>query len=131
MENVRRSSTFIESIKGNIMSEIIPNNFPREPVLASVSGFQDKITARKFNSGYIVGLTEDEILEHYSICEDLAQQLANYCKRKADENPSWTHEFNYERTILGVAHKVEKGNWRLSDAEQAWIATRTKEILRW
>jgi hypothetical protein len=113
------------------MNAVIPANFPRESILASVSGFQNKITARKINGKYITGLTEDEILERYSICEDLAQQLANYCLRKVNENPDWTHDYNYRRAILGVANKVSTGVWRLSDSEQEWIAARTKEILSW
>lgn len=113
------------------MNTVIPDNFPRESVLASVSGFQDKITARKINGKYIVGLTHEEILERYINCEDFAQQLANYCLRKANENPDWTHDFNFKRTMLGVADKVAKGVFRFSDSEQEWMATRTKEILSW
>jgi hypothetical protein len=115
----------------NIMDTVTPPNFPRDSVLASVSGFQDKITARKINGKYIVGLTDEEIRERYIICEDLAQQLATYCLRKANENPDWTHDYNYKRTILGVADKVAKRIWRFSESEQEWMATRTKEILGW
>jgi hypothetical protein len=113
------------------MNTVIPESFPRESVLASVSGFQNKITARRINGKYIVGLTEEEILERYINCEDFAQQIVDYCLRKAVENPDWTHDFNFDRTIRGVAHKVSQRVFRFSDSEQDWMSTRAKEILGW
>ena len=113
------------------MKPAIPDDFPRTSIPGVVAGFQDKITARKIDGKYIVGLTEEEILGRYIICEDLAQQLAQYCLRKATENPDWTQDFNFNRAIAAVTNKVERGVWRFSDDEQGWIAERTKKILGW
>ena len=105
----------------------IPADFPRESHPASVQGVQPKIAVGRDGERYITGLTEDELRERYEACEDLAQQLATYCTRKAAEHPDWTVEFNIERTARGLARKVSAGEWDVSVAEQQWLMTRVRE----
>lgn len=109
----------------------VPDDFPREPFIASVAGSQPKLAVRSVDGGYRVGLTDEELLERYDACEDLAQQLASYCARKATENPSWTRGFNLARAREGVARKAKAGLWNVSTAEQCWVMKRVQEILGW
>ena len=71
----------------------IPDDFPREMYLASVAGAQPKFAVRRDGDRYTAFLLDDERQERYEACKDLAQQLAEYCERKARENPEWTAEF--------------------------------------
>lgn len=109
---------------------LAPLDFPRESTPASVPGVQPKLTARLVNGRYRTGLTEEEIWERYSMCEDLAQQLAEYCRRKTTENPHWTREFGLERVERGLADKVRQGAWDVSVEEQHWVMARVRSILR-
>ncbi|KVD78106.1 hypothetical protein WS62_29475 [Burkholderia sp. ABCPW 14] len=106
----------------------VPGDFPREPLKTLLSGTHPKLGLRKIDGKIYAGLTEDELAERYEGCEDLAQQLAAYCLRKARENPDWTREFNLERTEKGVAKKC-RDEWDLSAAEQAWVVKRMRAIL--
>lgn len=109
----------------------VPDEFPREPYGASLAGAQPKITVRLDGGRYHVGLSDDELLERYQACEDLAQQLASYCVRKQSENPSWSREFNLSRARNGVAQKVARGLWDISGAELSWVMSRVQQMLGW
>ena len=109
----------------------VPDDFPRESHAASLAGSQPKLAARLVHCTYVAGLSPEELLERYEACEDLAQQLAVYCTRKAAENPSWSRDFNLSRAHRGVARKVKKGLWDISEAERRWVMTRVREILDW
>jgi len=75
-----------------MLNRTIPADFPREKPLASVPGVQPKVVARLVNGQYIIGLTDEEWLERYEGCEDLARQFVSYCTRKVAENPALTRE---------------------------------------
>lgn len=109
----------------------IPDDFPREAPLASVPGAQPKLAVRLVNGKYITGLTDEEWLERYDGCEDLAQQCATYCARKVAENPALTHQLCLANVRKGFALKVQRGEWDLSDAEQDWVMKRARQILGW
>ena len=104
--------------------EGIPGDFPLEPVLGSVAGVQPKLLVRKEDGQYVAGRSADEHRERYLACEDLAQQLTEYCKRKAMEHPEWHWTYNLERVSKGLAQKAAAGVWELSAAEQAWVMQR-------
>jgi hypothetical protein len=86
---------------------------------------------RLVNGRYIAGLTDDEWLERYEGCEDLAQQCATYCARKVAENPALTQELCLENVRKGFTRKVQSGEWDFSEAEQEWVMTRARQILGW
>lgn len=109
----------------------IPDDFPSGAPLASLAGAQPKLAVRLVNGKYLAGLTEEERLERYEICEDLAQQFVVYCARKVSENSSLTHDLALERARKAFARKVSQGEWDFSDAEQDWVMTRAQQILKW
>lgn len=108
---------------------LTPLDFPRESTPASVPGVQPKVTARLVNGCYRTGPTDEEVWERYAMCEDLAQQLAAYCQRKAAENLHWTREFSLERVERGLADKVRQGAWDVTTEEQQWVISRVRSIL--
>lgn len=108
----------------------IPVDFPRSQPAGSVPGVQAKVLARCVDGQY-VSWTDEELQERFECCEDLALQLVRYCQRKEQENPSWSHEFNLERTAGGVAKKVSTGEWNVTDDEQAWVMNRVRTLLGW
>ena len=89
-------------------SKTIPADFPRDILPAALAGIQPN-AARLVDGRFVAGLTEDERGERYDACEDLAQQLAAYCTRKASENPDWTRETAIERVRRGMVAKIRKG----------------------
>lgn len=109
----------------------IPNDFPHGGFAVAIAGVQPKLGARLIDGRYVVGETEEERLERFLICEDLAVQLEDYCRRKARENPSWTTEFNLQRTETGVVSRINSGQWDISMAEKDWVMKRCKVLLGW
>lgn len=109
----------------------IPDDFPHGGLTTAIAGVQPKLAARLIDGRYVVGETEEERLERYLICEDLAMQLADYCRRKAGENPDWTTEFNLQRTEQGVASHIRSGRWDISMAEKGWVMQRCAALLGW
>lgn len=102
----------------------IPEDFPLEPAMGAVPGVQPKLLVREIDGQYVAGRTAEEHWERYLACEDLAQQLAGYCTRKAMERPDWGREYSLDRTRKGLAHKVAAGVWEVSAEEQAWVMRR-------
>lgn len=103
----------------------ILDDFPRKPFGASLAGSQPKLAVRSVDGRYRVCRTDQELLERYDTCEDLAQQLASNCARKASEHPSWTLDFNLSRAREGVARKVACGQWNVSAEEPRWVMARS------
>ncbi|MDW5443802.1 hypothetical protein [Polaromonas sp. SM01] len=103
----------------------IPASFPRDPWPAAIPGAQPKLAARLIDGCYIVGMTDEELLERYEMCEDLIQQLLVYCKRKQTEHPEWSRE--------ALLQKVEKSartqGWDISPIEITWLIGRLRERL--
>lgn len=107
----------------------VPDNFPRPDMISAVAGVQPKLAVRLVDEQYVAGMTDAELYERYIGCEDLAQQFADYCRRKAAEHPEWSRAFNLERAARGLASKVESGRWEFSCAEQEWVMRRCAELL--
>lgn len=55
------------------MASNIPADFPRELLLGAASGVQPKVLSRRIGEQYVVGLTDEELQEHYDVCVDLVQ----------------------------------------------------------
>jgi hypothetical protein len=109
----------------------VPEDFPHGDGIGSVAGAQPKFAARLIEGRYVVGETEEERLERYLICDDLAAQLSDYCRRKGSENPGWTKEFILQRTDQGVTSHIRSGRWDISIPEKGWVMQRCKELLGW
>lgn len=109
----------------------IPDDFPHGGLATAIAGVQPKLAARLVDGRYVVGETEEERLERYLICEDLAMQLSGYCRRKASENPSWTTDVVLERTRKGSDARITSGQWDISLAEMDWVMLRCKALLEW
>ncbi len=111
------------------MSMPIPTDFPRNPFPSAVGGAQNKFSARRIGGKYVVGLTDDELIDRYEVCADLVEQLVKYCLRKERENPDWTHAFIIERTANGLGS--ERIGLGLSLDETGWVMLRVIDRLSW
>lgn len=103
----------------------IPESFPIDPWPATLSGTQPKLAVRLIDGKYVAGLTDAERLERYGICEDLAQQLIGYCRRKQSERP--------DEPLDSLLQKVEDSargkGWDVSPVELTWVIGRVRETL--
>lgn len=109
------------------MSKTIPDDFPRDPFQGAVPGDQPKFLARKIGDKYVVGLTEEELLERYEVCLDFVEQLVQYCQRKQMENADWSQHFILDRMRNGIA----SGEYGLSKQELGWITGKVESELGW
>jgi hypothetical protein len=107
---------------------VVPDDFPREPIPGFVPGAQPKLLAREKNGRYYTGLTDDELLTRYEVCEDLARQLSAYTSRKMHRF-GWSFADALAKIERGVKGKVSAGEWDFSPAEVAWVMKRTRELL--
>ncbi|MGY2491135.1 hypothetical protein [Cupriavidus sp. CP313] len=108
--------------------QVIPEDFPKNDWLGAVSGAQPKLLVRQNGERYEGPSTEEARWQRYEKCEDLAQQLAPYTRRKMSEN-SWSLEETLPRVEASVAKKVHNCQWDFSAAEVTWIMKRTREVL--
>lgn len=106
-------------------------DFPHETILGTVPGMQPKLLVRQQDDGKFAagGTTLAEVVARFELCDDLAEQLSIYSLVKRNDNPSWTIDFNVERTRSAMTEKVKSGKWSLSLAEQDWIIARVSEVL--
>ncbi|MCV2352634.1 hypothetical protein LNV09_00510 [Paucibacter sp. B2R-40] len=98
----------------------IPDDFPREPPVGSVSGVQPKILVRLIDGKYVSGRTEEEIAERFDNCRDLVDQLFVYCKRKLSESP----ELLIDALLPKVKNAVIEKSWDVTAAELNWIMSK-------
>lgn len=103
----------------------IPESFPVDPWPAALSGAQPKLAVRLIDGQYIAGLTDAERLERYEICEDLAQQLVGYCRRKQSERP----DEPLNSLLRKVEHSARGKGWDVSPVELTWVLGRVYEVL--
>lgn len=108
--------------------DVVPDDFPREPLPGIVPGAQPKLLVREKNGRYYAGLTDDELLTSYEVCEDLARQLSAYTSRKMRQF-GWSFADAFAKIERGVNGKVSAGEWNFSPAETAWVMKRTRELL--
>lgn len=103
----------------------IPNSFPMDPSPSALSGAQPKIAVRLIDGQYVAGLTDEERFERYEICEDLAQQLIGYCRRKQSERPDET----LHSLLQKVEHSARGKGWDISPIELTWVMGRIREVI--
>jgi hypothetical protein len=106
----------------------IPDDFPRDSILGSVTGVQPKLLVREVDGRYQAGLTEEELWVRYDVCEDLAGQLSEYVRRKI-ATAGVSRDVALSRAERGARLKVDLGEWEFSQPELAWVMKRTKELL--
>lgn len=106
----------------------IPDDFPREPDLGSVTGVQPKLLVREVEGRYQIGLTEDELWLRYDVCRDLAGQLSEYVRRKM-AIAGLSADVALSRAGKGARLKVDSGEWDFSQPELAWVLNRTQQLL--
>jgi hypothetical protein len=95
-----------------------PADFPRDYALGAVSGAQPKLLVRKAATGFVSGLTADELYARYEACYDLVNQLAVYCSRKLDERPEWTASELLEKVQASLRARAD---WDFSESEVRWM----------
>ncbi|MFP3587060.1 hypothetical protein SCB29_25835 [Paraburkholderia sp. SIMBA_055] len=106
----------------------VPDDFPREPNLGSVTGVQPKLLVREVDGHYQSGLTEEQLWVRYDACEDLASQLSAYVSRKINTS-GLSPDVALNRADKGARLKVDSGEWDLSQREVAWVMKRTRQLL--
>jgi hypothetical protein len=106
----------------------VPDDFPREPDLGSVTGVQPKLLVREVHGRYLSGLTEEQLWVRYDACEDLASQLSAYASRKIASS-GLSPDVALARAEKGVRLKVDTGEWDFSQPEVEWVMKRTRELL--
>lgn len=103
----------------------VPTDFPRSLGPAALAGAHPKISVRHVAGRYVNEIPSEELTERYEVCQDLAEQLAAYCKRKRREHPDWSR--------AELEHKLNRAlglkRWELSDEELRWCVLRAME--RW
>ena len=108
--------------KGKEGEVVVPDDFPRDPFPASLSGSQMKFAARKIDGRYVMGLTEDERQGRFLVCSDLVDQLVGYKERKQLERPDMTLHDLLDAIDLGIRRK----GWELGASEFDWIMVRLR-----
>jgi hypothetical protein len=108
----------------------LPTDFPNDQILGAVSGAQPKLLLRRDDKGAYVSLrlSPEELMHRFECANDLADQLVDYFMRKKSQHPDRTDESNLERIRLGLAKKAADGKWPYTEAEQAWIMKRLREM---
>lgn len=95
----------------------VPDDFPRDPFPAALSGTQPKFAARLIDGKYVVGLTPEERAERYLGCLDLVDQLTAYVNRKVAEKP----EVTQSSVLDSLASRMPHQGWDLGKSELEWM----------
>jgi len=101
---------------------MVPDDFPRDPFPASLSGAQSKFTGYEVDGRYAVGLPEDEQRGRYLMCADLVEQLTAYTERKHVECPDLTLAALLDDIDAGIRRK----GWEVGATEFDWIMGRLR-----
>lgn len=107
----------------------VPDDFPRETVQGAIGGYRPKLLLHRVGGQLVAGPTEEDRFARYDACEDLAQQLASYARRKLAEDPSRTLRDLLAKIELDVAAKTSSGQWDISAAEITWMMPRVYTLL--
>lgn len=97
---------------------VVPDDFPRDPFPAALSGCQPKFSARLVAGKYVVGLTKEERAERYLGCLDLVDHLTAYVNRKRAQKPDLTTDALLDNVESRIPHQ----GWDLGKTEVSWIA---------
>ncbi len=103
----------------------IPDDFPRDPWPAAISGVQPKFAARKIGDKFVVGLTLEELAERYDNCRDLVVQLVAYCTRKLKADAGLT----LDKLLPKVEQACAGKGWDVTPIEMRWIMDKVRKQL--
>lgn len=96
---------------------LVPDDFPRTPVLGAVAGSQPKFLATLYNGRYYLnGCTPPEIYERWLLCENVSGQLAEKSlKSKMGKRSHMTEtqilEQYYTRLVATKWTSVDAASW--------------------
>lgn len=103
----------------------VPEDFPRDLYPAALSGTQPKFAARLIDGCCVVGLTPEERLAQYLMCQDLAEQLLAYhSKHQQDTLP-----MGVEMLIERFHYTLRAQSWPVSPPEARWIEQHLRQRL--
>ncbi|MEW9585836.1 hypothetical protein [Paraburkholderia sp. DGU8] len=102
----------------------VPDDFPHDVAPAALAGAQPKLAARMIDVQFVVGLTEEERLDRWQICEDLALQLMVPARKDAAKYPQKAHD-----VVLGRIGDAIVGKDWCNVVEMNWIIARLRELL--
>lgn len=107
----------------------IPDDFPREPVIAGLTGVQPKVAARldAVSGRYVTAPTAEHIQERYEICEDIAAQLVAKCRAKRDGKYAHLSESQILERLLA---QLLGTTWGTAE-EMKWVIRSTAAQLGW
>lgn len=106
----------------------VPDDFPRPQHAGAVSGAQPKFLAVKYEGKYYSpGCTPPELYARWEICEDLAVQFVEKCRR--NKTGKYSH-LSAAEILDQYCLRLLKTGWG-SDDEMRWVIRRTAELLRW
>jgi hypothetical protein len=107
----------------------IPADFPRTENVAALTGVQPKLAVRldAESHTYTSALTLPELEARYEMCEDLAQQLVQKCrKNRATKYAALTEP----EILAALLKKLNATGWG-TKAEMEWVIRRTANIFGW
>jgi hypothetical protein len=108
------------------LTSSVPVDFPWNPTPALLSGTQPKLAGRMIDGRFVVGLTAEERVIRWDMCEDLAQQLMPKTLADAAKFPQHSREVTLKR----MRRAIEGKNWT-ERVETDWLMERLRVLLGW
>jgi hypothetical protein len=107
----------------------IPADFPREPVIAGLSGAQPKLSVRVdvVSGKYVNCPIEQDVQERYEVCADLVTQLVAKCHANRDSKYVHLSEAQILERLLAQLLTTDWGK----AAEMRWVIRRAASDLGW
>jgi hypothetical protein len=108
---------------------LIPDDFPRGEVVASLADAQPKLSVRlDANSGkYVSTRTDSYVQERYEVCADLVSQLVEKCRANRATKYAAMSEAQIMERLLAQLLGTSWG----SPGEMAWVIRATAAELSW
>ena len=104
----------------------VPADFPVRVPIAAITGAQPKLAVLLGADGRYraSGTSPEQTRADYEMCEDLAQQLVAYCRKKLPLFKS------RKRTMVAVYRGLLAKRWCTAD-QSLWVIRRTAVLLQW
>lgn len=106
----------------------IPDDFPPSSAASGIAGIQPKLSMVMFEGRlYLAGGTPPERLARWEMCEDLAKQFVEKCRR--NETGKYVNLSRVE-ILAQYCDRLLQTDWG-SAAEMRWVIRRVAELLSW
>jgi len=107
----------------------VPPDFPRAKRLAAVGGAAPKLLLVRAPDGKFTEpmVCDEEVLQRWQVCEDLAVQFAHAAVRSKNGKRS---DWNEEDILAQYLPRLKAKGWT-SDEESVWVLQRSAVILNW